>query len=75
MGVFGIGWIMTTFYFHFFDRSGCKGQIYDFNGEAIEDLKDVERVLMTQEFFALLQEDDTKIMIRSNAVKGFYIKE
>lgn len=66
---------MATFNFHLFDRSGCKGKVYDFNGEAIEDLKDIERVLMTQEFFALLQEDDTKIMIRSNAVKGFYIKE
>lgn len=66
---------MTTFNFHLFDRSDCRGKVYDFNGEAIEDLKDIERVLMTQEFFALLQEDDTKIMIRSNAVKGFYIKE
>lgn len=66
---------MTTFNFHLFDRSDRKGKVYDFNGEAIENLKDVERVLMTQEFFALLQEDDTKIMIRSNAVKEFYIKE
>lgn len=66
---------MATFNFHLFDRSDCKGKVYDFNGEAIENLKDVERVLMTQEFFALLQEDDTKIMIRSNAVKEFYIKE
>ena len=30
---------MTTFNLHLFDRSGCKGKVYDFNGEAIANEK------------------------------------
>lgn len=51
---------------------GYVGEVYDNDSKKIRTISDMERVLMTEEFFTVAYEDGTKIRIRSNFVKAYH---
>ena len=51
---------------------GYVGEVYDNDDTKIKTTSDMERVLMTEEFFTVAYEDGTKIRIRSNFVKAYH---
>lgn len=51
---------------------GYVGEVYDNEDTKIKTTSDMERVLMTEEFFTVAYEDGTKIRIRSNFVRAYH---
>lgn len=54
---------------------GYVGEVYDNGGKKIKTISDMERVLMTENFFTIAYEDGTKIRVRSNFVKAYHKAE